>query len=211
MRPWWQGGRVMRAHGAFDRLDVLRARPAAWRDGFAASEAAAAEGGRTRLAAAQAADMADWLPHDLLLKLDRCLMAHAVEGRTPFLDRGVAAAAFCLPDALKVRHGMGKWLLRQWLARHCPAAQPFARKQGFTVPVGAWIAAQGAKLGPLVAAEEGVAEIAEPSKVAALFRAAGGKREGDAAWRLLFYALWHRTHILGLPPAGDVFETLSAT
>lgn len=211
MRPWWQGGRVMRAHGAFDRLDVLRARPAAWRDGFAASEAAAAEGGRTRLAAAQAADMADWLPNDLLLKLDRCLMAHAVEGRTPFLDRGVAAAAFCLPDALKVRHGMGKWLLRQWLARHCPAAQPFARKQGFTVPVGAWIAAQGAKLGPLVAAEEGVAEIAEPSKVAALFRAAAGKREGDAAWRLLFYALWHRAHILGLPPAGDVFATLSAT
>jgi len=27
---------------------------------------------------------------------------------------------------------------------------------------------------------------------------------------LLFYALWHRTHILGLAPEGDVFETLSA-
>ena len=27
---------------------------------------------------------------------------------------------------------------------------------------------------------------------------------------LLFYALWHRRHILGLPPAGDVFQTLSA-
>lgn len=209
-RPWWTGGRVMRARGVFDRLDVLRTRPVAWRDGIAAAEAGAATPGRTRLAAAQATDVADWLPHDLLLKLDRCLMAHAVEGRTPFLDKGVAAAAFRLPDALKVRQRMGKWLLRQWLARHCPAARPFARKQGFTVPVGTWIAAQGARLGPLVAAEPGVAEIADPARVAALFRAAAGKREAAGAWHLLFYALWHRTHVLGLAPAGDVFETLAS-
>jgi asparagine synthase (glutamine-hydrolysing) len=210
MRPWWRGGRVMRSRGAFDRFDVLRSRPQAWRDGIAAAEVAAAAGGRTRLAVAQATDCADWLAHDLLLKLDRCLMAHAVEGRTPFLDPGVAAAAFRLPDGLKVRRGVGKWLLRQWLARHCPAARPFAPKQGFTVPVGAWIAAQGQRLGPLVAAEPGVAEIAEPSRVVALFRAAAGRREGTAAWHLLFYALWHRAHILGRPPAGDVFETLAS-
>ena len=209
MRPWWRGGRVMRARGTLDRLEVLRTRPMAWRDGIAAAEASAATPGRTRLAVAQATDVADWLPHDLLLKLDRCLMAHAVEGRTPFLDPGVAAAAFRLPDALKVRHGMGKWLLRQWLARNCAAAQPFARKQGFTVPVGAWIAGQGARLGPLVAAQPGVAEIADSSRVVALFRASGGRREGAGAWHLLFYALWHRAHVLGLPPGGDVFETLS--
>jgi asparagine synthase (glutamine-hydrolysing) len=210
MRPWWLGGRVMRGRGSFDRLDVLRARPAGWRDGMEAAEGRAAGCGRTRLAAAQATDMADWLPHDLLLKLDRCLMAHAVEGRTPFLDPGVAAAAFRLPDGLKVRDGRGKWLLRRWLERHFPAARPFAPKQGFTVPVGAWIAAQGARLGPLVAAQPGVAEIAEPARVAALFRAAAGRREGFAAWTLLFYALWHRTHVLGLPAGGDVFEALSA-
>ncbi len=55
-----------------------------------------------------------------------------------------------------------------------------------------------------------MAEIAEPGRVAALFRAAHGRHEGFAAWSLLFYALWHRTHVLGLPPAGDVFETLGA-
>ena len=209
MRPWWRGGRVMRGRGIFDGLDVLRHPSPAWRDGIAAAEAAAQTPGRTRLMAAQAADCADWLAHDLLLKLDRCLMAHGVEGRTPFLDPGVAAAAFRLPDALKVRSGRGKWLLRQWLARHFPAARPFAPKQGFDVPVGTWIARQGSRLGPLVAAEPGVAEIADPSRVAALFRAAGGKREGKAAWTLLFYALWHRAHILGLTPEGDVFEALT--
>jgi asparagine synthase (glutamine-hydrolysing) len=137
-------------------------------------------------------------------------MAHSVEGRTPFLDRAVAAAAFRLPDGLKVREGRGKWLLRKWLERHLPEAQPFAPKQGFTVPIGAWIAAQGARLGPLVAAQPGVAELAHPERVASLFRHAGGRHEGFAAWTLLFYALWHRRHVEGLLPAGDVFETLTA-
>ena len=195
MRPWWQGGRAMRARGTFDRLDVLRARPLAWRDGIAAAEAQAATPGRTRLQVAQATDMVDWLPHDLLLKLDRCLMAHGVEGRTPFLDRAVAEAGFRLPDALKVRDGRGKYLLRRWVERHLPEARPFAPKQGFTVPVASWIAAQGTRLGPLVAAQPGVAEVAEPGRVQALFRRAHGRHEGFAAWTLLFYALWHRAHV----------------
>ena len=208
MRPWWQGGRLMRGRGTFDKLDVLRAAPVGWRDGLAASEDAAAAAGRSRLQVAQATDMADWLPHDLLLKLDRCLMAHGVEGRTPFLDPAVAAAGFRLPDGLKVQGRRGKWLLRKWLEGAMPEAAPFAPKQGFTVPIGAWIAGQGARLGPLVAAQAGVAEIAKPDRVAALFRAAAGRREGFAAWALLFYALWHRAHVEGRAPGGDVFEVL---
>lgn len=210
MRPWWLGGRAMWTHGHFDKVDVLREKPRAWRDGMAAAELAAAEGGRSRLAAAQAFDMADWLPHDLLLKLDRCLMAHAVEGRTPFLDAGVAAAGFCLPDELKLRGRMGKWILRKWLEKNLPIARPFAPKQGFTVPVGAWIKGKGDVLGPLVAAQPGIAEIAHPDRVKALFGNITRWRHGFACWLLLFYALWHRRHILGLPPAGDVFQTLSA-
>ncbi|MDO9708201.1 asparagine synthase (glutamine-hydrolyzing) [Paracraurococcus lichenis] len=210
MKPWWLGGKTPRAHGSFDRVDVLREAPTGWRDGIGAAEAAAATGGRSRLQAAQALDVADWLPNDLLIKLDRCLMAHGVEGRTPLLDPGVAAAAFRLPDALKVQGHTGKWLLRQWLARHLPAAEPFKPKQGFTVPVGAWIEHVGDRLGPLVAAQPGVAEIARPDRVAALFRHAGGeKHRGFAAWHLLFYALWHRRHVEGRRAEGDVFEVLS--
>ncbi len=209
MRPWYLGGKALRAHGSFDRLDVLRSRPTAWRDGLAAAEMQAASPGRTRLQVAQATDMADWLPHDLLLKLDRCLMAHGVEGRTPFLDPAVAAAGFRLPDSLKARDGRGKFLLRSWLANAMPAARPFAPKQGFTVPIGAWIAADGARLGKLVAAQPGVAEIAKPDRVEALFKAASGKREGMAAWLLLFYAVWHRAHIEALPIDGSLMDVLA--
>jgi asparagine synthase (glutamine-hydrolysing) len=159
--------------------------------------------------AAQATDMVDWLPNDLLTKLDRCLMAHGLEGRTPLLDPAITEAAFRLPDALKVRKGTGKWLLRTWLAQAMPEARPFAKKQGFTVPVGAWIGAHADRLAPLLAADEAVAEVVQPDRVAGLLRAASSKHEAFAAWALLFYALWHRRHVRGMPPVGDVFETLS--
>ena len=123
----------------------------------------------------------------------------------------LAAFAFTLPDRLKVRRGIGKWLLRRWLATGLPEAKAFSRKRGFTVPVGEWIAAKGRKLGPLVAVQPGVAEVCKPDAVDKLFAAvdASGKL-GKAAWTLLFYALWHRRHILALTPGGDVFDTLAA-
>ena len=210
MRPWWLGGQTPWSYGSFDKVNVLRDKPSGWRDGMAAAEARIAEKGYSRLVAAQALDSEDWLPHDLLLKLDRCLMAHAVEGRTPFLDKGVAEAAFRLPDGLKVRDGSGKWILRKWLEKNLPVARPFAPKQGFTVPVGEWIKGRGSELGKLVAMQPGIQEIAHPDRVEALFGDIRRWRHGFACWKLLFYALWHRRHILGLEPVGDVFATLSA-
>ncbi len=196
----------MRARGIFDGLDVLRTPPQNWRQGIAAAQAA--HTGRSRLQIAQLTDIADWLPHDLLLKLDRCLMAHAIEGRTPFIDTQVAAFAFSLPKNLLIRNGQGKYLLRLWLQKHFPAAQPFARKQGFDVPVGAWIAAQAKPLAELLARQPIIAELAITEKLPALLAAAGQKRPGFAAWTLLFTALWHQRHVLNLTPKGDVFETL---
>jgi asparagine synthase (glutamine-hydrolysing) len=137
-------------------------------------------------------------------------MAHGVEGRTPLLDPAIATAAFRLPDSLKVRNGMGKWILRAWLAEHLPAARPFARKQGFSVPVGAWIGAKAERLAPLLAADRAVAEVVRPGAVAALLRPPLGKHQAFAAWTLLFYALWHRRHVRGLAAEGDVFEALGA-
>ena len=183
------------ARGNLDKLGILRGELAGWRDGIAAAELHAAKIGRTRLQVAQATDCADWLPNDLLTKLDRCLMAHGVEGRTPFLDPVVAAFAFRLPDELKVRNGMGKWLLRRWLAEHVPAAEPFARKRGFTVPVGDWIARRGAQLGPLVAASRACARSAcrARSRRCSASRSAGTRlRRLDAAVLRALAPLPHR-------------------
>lgn len=208
-RPWWLGGRSIRAKGIFDGRGVLRNNTTTWRDGITAAEVTAARPARTRLQVAQATDCADWLPNDLLTKLDRCLMAHGLEGRTPLLDPAVADVAFNLPDELKLRDRLGKWLLRSWLARVMPDAKPFERKRGFTVPVGEWILKDGKRLGKLVSACPAVQEIAWPDAVARLY-STDGKRAGFAAWTLLFYALWHRRHIEGIDPSGSVLDVLSA-
>ncbi|MFO0998673.1 MAG: asparagine synthase (glutamine-hydrolyzing), partial [Alphaproteobacteria bacterium] len=66
MRPWWRGGRTLRARGVLDGLGVLRQENASWRDGIAGAEITATMAGRTPLQVAQATDCADWLPNDLL-------------------------------------------------------------------------------------------------------------------------------------------------
>ncbi len=209
LRPWWQGGSTMRARGIVEGLGLLRQDDAGWRDAISAAEVTANEPQRSRLQIAQAVDITDWLPNDLLTKLDRCLMAHGMEGRTPFLDPQVAEAVFRLPDSLKIHKRRGKWILRRWLDRVLPAAQAFDRKRGFTVPVGEWIFARGAEVGPLVAASPAIAEACHPDRVIALYKSTK-KRARLAGWVLLFYALWHRRHIEQRPPEGDVFDVLSA-
>ena len=209
MRPWWAGGRTPRARGVLDGLGLLRSEIAGWRDGIAAAEIRNCGNRRTPLQVAQAVDCADWLPNDLLTKLDRCLMAHSTEGRTPFLDTELAAIMFRLPDELKVRRGLGKWLLRRWLADRLPAIQSFSRKRGFTVPVARWIARRGAKIGPLVARSSAVREICQPDAVERLFAAPANRRTARAAWNLLFYALWHRRHIERLSSAPDTMTALA--
>ena len=127
VRPWWLGGRKPRSHGIFDGLNVLRETGAGWRDGILAAESTANRDGRSRLQVVQAIDCADWLPHDLLIKIDRCLMAHGVEGRTPLLDPAVAAASYPLADDPQVRTGQGTYLLRCRLAARLPSAHPVSR------------------------------------------------------------------------------------
>jgi len=208
MRPLWLAGRGPWRRGILDGLGVLRPESPGWRDGIVSNETTEGLIGRTALQVAQAVDCLDWLPNDLLTKLDRCLMAHGVEGRTPFLDPAVVNFAYCLPDNMKVRGRHGKWILRKWLDAAVPSAGAFSRKKGFTVPVGEWVAAQGKRIGQLVARQAGIVERCEPSVVEALF-AASGKRERFAAWTLLFFALWHQQHVLQMPEGGDAFETLT--
>jgi asparagine synthase (glutamine-hydrolysing) len=154
--------------------------------------------GLGKLQQMQYRDIVGWLPNDLLLKLDRCLMAHGMEGRTPFLDPEVARFAFNLPDRFKIRGRLGKWLLRRWVARHCPGADPFARKSGFTAPVGAWIAPRAATLGPRIADVEGVRKLCEPEVVRAVFRE---DRLAQHRWPLLFFAVWWGIHVERAAPA----------
>lgn len=84
-------------------------------------------------------DMTNYLPGDILVKLDRATMATSLEGRCPILDHRVVEFAWRLPTDAKVRSGKGKWILRQLLDRYVPRRLVDRPKQGFDVPVGAWL------------------------------------------------------------------------
>jgi asparagine synthase (glutamine-hydrolysing) len=198
MRPNWLGGRPAEPQVDAPFLkDQGAGALARWR------EAARQGGASDTLSGAQLADIETWLPNDLLLKLDRCLMAHGLEGRTPFLDREVAAFAFALPDRMKVRGRYGKWILRKWLERHCPAAEPWARKKGFTVPVASFIAPRAADLARNIPLNEGVREVCDVDAVRAVFT---DPAQAHNRWPLMFYALWWSIHVGGMGKA----EALSA-
>ena len=81
-----------------------------------------------------------------------------------------------------------------------------AESTRFALPLAAWMAKRGAQLAPLVAAQPAIREICLPGAVERLF----ARGEAEVAWRLLFYALWHRQHIERRAPEPDVFATLAA-
>ncbi len=84
------------------------------------------------------ADVRTYLADDLLVKVDIATMAHALEGRSPFLDHELMEFAAALPSALKVRGGEKKRLLRRLAAKRLPEQLLSLPKKGFGVPIDHW-------------------------------------------------------------------------
>lgn len=93
--------------------------------------------GRDPVQAALATDRATYLPDDLLTKLDRASMLHALEVRCPFMDHELVqfAAGLTTEQLLK---GGPKRMLREAFAADLPGFVFKRRKMGFAVPIGEW-------------------------------------------------------------------------
>jgi asparagine synthase (glutamine-hydrolysing) len=88
---------------------------------------------------ATAADLASWLPDDLLVKYDRMAMAHSLEGRAPFLSPRVVEAGLGLRPTEKLVGADCKVALRRIGKRWLPRELLDRPKQGFVLPMRGWL------------------------------------------------------------------------
>lgn len=143
------------------------------------------------------ADQLEYLPDDLLSKVDRVSMAVSLEVRVPLLDHRVAEFAWRLPRRFKVRDGETKWLLRQLLYRRVPRSLIERPKMGFSVPIDRWL--RGALRGwaedlltPESLAASGALEVGAVRAAWDGFQRGDGRVSGMAIWSLVNFQAWQR-------------------
>ncbi len=84
-------------------------------------------------------DTLNYLPNDILVKIDRAAMASSLETRLPLLDHRVIEFAWKTPLNMKLKDNRSKWLLRQVLKRYLPENLIEGPKKGFSVPIAQWL------------------------------------------------------------------------
>jgi len=70
---------------------------------------------------------------------DRNTMSHSIESRSPFLDYRLVDFCFSLPNRMKIRNGIGKWLLRESMKGILPEkVRQRKDKAGLIAPADRW-------------------------------------------------------------------------
>lgn len=88
---------------------------------------------------ATVSDLNNYLPNDILFKVDRASMAHSLEMRAPFLDKSVVEFAFRdVGSHFKVKERQLKILPKLLFQKKLPIEIDINRKQGFSVPLDSW-------------------------------------------------------------------------
>lgn len=90
------------------------------------------------LSLVQYLDMKTYLPGDILTKVDRASMAHALEVRVPILDHQLVDWISGLPPEFKLKGREGKYIFKKALEPTLPDNILYRPKMGFAVPLASW-------------------------------------------------------------------------
>ncbi|MBK9165445.1 MAG: asparagine synthase (glutamine-hydrolyzing) [Acidobacteria bacterium] len=103
------------------------------------SEISGSRGTADLLGPLMALDFKTYLPSDIMVKVDRMTMANSLEARSPLLDQELIEFAAGIPSDLKLKGGETKYILKKALGGFVPKEILYREKQGFGVPIEAWI------------------------------------------------------------------------
>jgi asparagine synthase (glutamine-hydrolysing) len=149
--------------------------------------------GRDLLSQMTAVDLATYLPGDILTKVDRMSMSVSLEARVPLLDHHIVEFAMSLPSRMKVRNGVGKWLLREAIVGLVPPRVLTYPKRGFGVPLEEWFRADlRYRLDALLEPTSRIAPYIDHDAVARLVNEhqAARRDHHHMLWRLLALDIW---------------------
>jgi asparagine synthase (glutamine-hydrolysing) len=135
-----------------------------------------------------------YLGGQILTKVDRASMACGLEVRAPFLDLPLIDLARRIPASLKLRGWTTKSILKRALRNDLPAEVLTRRKQGFGVPLDAWLRGplrphMARWLSPQRLAAQG---LFEPTAVQRLVseHLAGRRNHRKVLWALMMFEAW---------------------
>ena len=144
-------------------------------------------------------DFMQYIPDDLMTKVDRASMAFGLETRSPFLDHKLVEYSFCIPLDLKKKKGKGKYILRELLSKYLPRRYVENSKQGFSVPISKWIKGPMKNLAESLIDEEinDPDSILNPERIKNLFNEEIYEfRKNQKIWSVLMYLLWKKSLLI---------------
>lgn len=151
-------------------------------------------GGPDALSRAQHADINFYMTDDVLVKVDRMSMAHALEVRSPLLDHRIIEFAAGLPSALKLDGRRGKLVLRYLASRRLPSGVLEQPKRGFSIPAARWLRENLRPMAERVIFKRDgiVAETFDPARVRLMWQEhqSAARDHGVFIWGLMMLGLW---------------------
>jgi asparagine synthase (glutamine-hydrolysing) len=142
-----------------------------------------------------------YLGGQVLTKVDRASMACGLEVRAPFLDPPLIDLACRIPSSLKLRGWTTKYILKRALRDALPPEVLKRRKQGFGVPLDAWLRgplrrALGERLDPDRLAHHGLFEASAVSRLMAE-HLDGRRNHRKVLWALMMFEAWREHYLPG--------------
>ena len=194
--------------GAFRKLNILDQRDWDFEIKFFENQVSQL----SKLQKYQFFDYINWLPNNLLVKLDRCLMAYGMEGRTPLIDKEIFESFFYIEDSFKQKNGYGKFLIRQFLNKKIENYNSFSRKKGFTVPIKSWIPKKAKHLQQLLPKMEILRYFFNENDILSICKdVTNNDKLVRPLWHMIFISIWYAINIKKVKTNGDFFDIISTS